>query len=171
MNPPKKQHNPPNTKNQQSRKTQSQNHSNNNIADEMVKKIDDFLKEEGLRKYQIRDLVKDTEELGRYLAVEKQLKTNQIRKFLDAINRFKIGYAKRDELSEQDKDELHVLRYQLTYAAARQAKKNDLGPVDPLKRVLESAIKKVEKLDDFNRLVQLIEAIIAYHKAAGGTNQ
>jgi CRISPR-associated protein Csm2 len=32
------------------------------------------------------------------------------------------------------------------------------------------AIDKVYDLKDFERLVQMIESIIAYHKAAGGEN-
>lgn len=134
------------------------------IVTAMVKKIDSF---NGLKEYKIRDLVEDTEKLGKKL-VDNRLKTNQIRKFLDAINRFKVRQIGKSELSEENQDELHILRYQLAYAAARQQKE-----VEPLKKVLESAIKKVEgkELENFNRLVQLVESIVAYHKAAGGKDQ
>ena len=59
--------------------------SSNDIVDRMVKTIDKF--DKGLSEYQIREMVNDTEELGSKLA--KTLKTNQIRKFLDAVNRLK----------------------------------------------------------------------------------
>ena len=135
------------------------------IVTTMVKKIDQF---GSLKEYKIRDLVDHTEKLGKKLAEENGLKTNQIRKFLDAVNRFKVQQAGKPELSEESQDELHVLRYQLAYAAARQPK-----AVEPLKKVLEAAIKQVKgkELENFNRLVQLIESIVAYHKAAGGKDQ
>ncbi|MFB2934971.1 type III-A CRISPR-associated protein Csm2 [Aerosakkonemataceae cyanobacterium BLCC-F154] len=156
------------------------------IVTVMVNKIDGF-KGEGLNQYKICDLVEDAEKLGNKL-VEKKLKTNQIRKFLDAVNRFKIEYGKTNiqpneqpeillQILKEKRDELHVLRYQLAYAAARQKKEKDPGPVEPLKKVLEAAIKQVrnENQDDFARdfarLVQLIESIVAYHKAAGGKDQ
>ena len=150
---------------------------NADIVNTMVEKIDGF--KIGLREYKIRDIVEDTQELGKILAVkgEKGLKTNQIRKFLDAINRFKVKQRKKTGFSESHRDELHILRYQLAYAAAKQ-KKKDSDPVEPLKKVLEAAIKKtgitgndLERLEDFNRLVQLVEAIVAYHKAEGGKDQ
>lgn len=142
--------------------------NNEDIVTAMVKKIDGF--KIGLKDYKIRELVEDTEKVGQHL-VTKGLKTNQIRKFLDAVKRFKGQQAASKEMFESNKDELHILRYQLAYAAARQQKNNDPGPVEPLKKVLEAAIKQVTDLEDFNRLVQLIESIVAYHKAAGGKDQ
>jgi CRISPR-associated protein Csm2 len=135
------------------------------IVTVMINKIDNL--KVGLKEYKIRELVEHTEKLGKRLA-DNGLKTNQIRKFLDAVNRFKVQQIGKSELSEESQDELHVLRYQLAYAAARQPK-----AVEPLKKVLEVAIKQVKgkELENFNRLVQLIESIVAYHKAAGGKDQ
>lgn len=168
------------------RKLDAEQQRSEDIVTAMVNKIDDF-KGQGLNQYKICDLVGDAEKLGNKL-FEKGLKTNQIRKFLDAVNRFKIEYAKINvqpnekpeilhQILKEKRDELHILRYQLAYAAARQKKEKDPGPVEPLKQVLEAAIKQVrnENKDDFDRdfsrLVQLIESIVAYHKAAGGKNQ
>ncbi|MGB3512787.1 MAG: type III-A CRISPR-associated protein Csm2 [Microcoleaceae cyanobacterium] len=150
----------------------TENRRSEDITMTMVKKIDDL---KTLKEYKIRHLVEDTAKLGETL-VSKKLKTNQIRKFLDAVKRFKLQLRVNQELSKEDifaekKDELHILRYQLAYAAARQQKNKDPGPVEPLKQVLEAAIKKVTDLEDFNRFVQLIESIVAYHKAAGGKDQ
>jgi CRISPR-associated protein Csm2 len=157
--------------NSQNRSTQqnvaADGQKNEDIVTAMVKKIDGF--KIGLREYKIRELVEDTEKLGQHL--KKGLKTTQIRKFLDAVKRFKGQQAASKEMFEANKDELHILRYQLAYAAARQQKNNDPGPVEPLKKVLDVAIKQVANLEDFNRLVQLIESIVAYHKAAGGKDQ
>jgi len=141
----------------------------------MVGKINSFKK--GFQEYDIRDLVKDTEIFGKEL-VRKQLKTNQIRRFLDAIKRLKSTLDKStlDKNKKRDfnviKDDLFFLQPQLAYAAARQQKNpRDPGPVAPFKQVLEAAIKQVNTPEDFDKLVQLIESIIAYHKAAGGQDQ
>lgn len=152
--------------------TDADQQNNDDIVTRMVKKIDGF--KTGLKEYKIRELVEDTEELGKILADkgDRGLKTTQIRKFLDAVNRFKVQQSVKNEFSEESRDELNILRYQLAYAAARQRKKNDPGPVEPLKKVLEAAIKRVTTdLEDFKRLVQLIESLVAYHKAAGGKDQ
>ncbi|HEY9612090.1 type III-A CRISPR-associated protein Csm2, partial [Allocoleopsis sp.] len=155
--------------------TDSTQQKYDDIVTRMVKKIDAF--KTGLKEYKIRELVEDTEELGKILADkgDKGLKTTQIRKFLDAVNRFKVQKIIKNKLSEESRDELHILRYQLAYATARQQKGKDLdsSPVAPLKKVLEAAIKQIknEDLEDFKRFVQLIEAIVAYHKAAGGKDQ
>lgn len=148
--------------------TSSEPQINENITTRMVKKIDKF---SGLHEYKTRELVEDSEELGRELA-NIGLKTTQVRKFLDAVNQLKVKLRGSDILTEEIKSELQLLRPKLAYAAARQQKKNDSGPVEPLRQVLEAAIKQVrDELEDFKRLTQLIESIIAYHKAAGGTDQ
>jgi CRISPR-associated protein Csm2 len=134
---------------------------NENISTRMVKKID---KLSALKEYKTRDLVEDSEELGRELS--KKLKTTQIRKFVDAVNRLKAQLADKG-FTEEITSELILLRPKLAYAAARQP-----GSMDSLQQVLEAAIKKVEDdPDNFKRFVQLIESIIAYHKASGGREQ
>jgi len=58
--------------------------------------------------------------------------------------------------------EIVLLKPKLAYAAARQP------AAKPLSNVMSVAIDKVHSLEDFERLVQLIESTIAYHKAEGG---
>ena len=152
----------------QSRQSQSNSPSDSSdyIATTMTEKITS-IQGLGLSKYKLRELVNDTEKFGSALAAY-QLKTTQLRKFLDAVNRLK---AKQDatqhqQLTQNTKDELQVLRYQLAYAA--RPLNNKPSPVKPLKKVLEKAIEEVKTGEDFQRFVQLIESIVAYHKAAGG---
>jgi CRISPR-associated protein Csm2 len=130
----------------------------------MTNKISLF--KNGLKDYQTRELVDDTEKLGQKLA--KDLKTTQIRKFLDAVNRLKARIRGASILPEDVKSELHLLRPKLAYAAARQSNDRNSSPVEPLKKVLDAALKKDMDIEDFSRFVQLIEAIVAYHKGAGG---
>lgn len=115
---------------------------------------------ESFRTYPIRDLVKDSAKLGTYLRSQR-LETNQVRKFLDAVNRIKADLTEKVNFKEIEA-EVVLLKPKLAYAAARQRS------AKPLSDVMSAAIDKVHSLEDFHRLVQFIESIIAYHKAAGG---
>jgi CRISPR-associated protein Csm2 len=133
---------------------------------ETSKAIVDRIKEfNNFSEYGIRDLVKDAEKLGDDLK-RGRLETNQVRKFLDAVKRIKANLI--DEVTEGDERfgvievEIVLLKPKLAYAAARQKS------AEPLQEVLDIAIDRVHTLLDFERLVQFVESIIAYHKAAGG---
>lgn len=141
------------------------------IVKPIVKTITDI--QGGLKYYPIRTLVKEAEEFGKYIK-DKGLKTNQIRKFLDTVNRLKVeikvqiknktidsGVIILTDLPKIDA-ELVLLKQKLAYASARQ------DAIKPLKEVMDAAIDKVQDSDDFERFFQLIESIIAYHKSAGG---
>ncbi|HAX80743.1 MAG TPA: type III-A CRISPR-associated protein Csm2 [Cyanobacteria bacterium UBA11372] len=141
------------------------------IVKQVVKTITDI--KGTLKYYPIRDLVKEAEAFGKSIK-DRGLKTNQIRKFLDTVNRLKVeikvqiknqttdsGVIFLTDLPKID-SELVLLKQKLAYASARQ------DAVKPLKEVMDAAIEKVEDSDDFERFFQLIESIIAYHKAAGG---
>ena len=135
---------------------------------------------DSLAGYGIRTLVEHAEAFGTFLR-NRRLETNQIRKFLDAINRLKAQLAQGDteeteeeiqseaekerrdaELFAKIESDIILLKPKLAYAAARQ------DAAEPLSNVMSAAINKTYTLKDFERLVQMIESIIAYHKAAGG---
>lgn len=189
---------------------QSSSHNNSNqsvdIVNDIIKKINNLNHE--LKNYPIRELVEDAKKLGPYLKRQK-LETNQVRKFLDAVNQIKsqliqdkkeiqklqqiqdkaerqkekvqnslqdlnkINEKIKQIQLEADKEkeklifskietEVVLLKPKLAYAAARQK------AAKPLNDVMSVAIDAVESKEDFERLVQLIESIIAYHKAEGG---
>lgn len=129
-----------------------------NIVEEIVKTINNLT--DGLKTYPIRDLVKHAEKFGPDLK-QKGLETNQVRKFLDAVNRLKADLAETGEFAKVE-TEVVMLKPKLAYAAARQR------AAKPLNEVMSAAIDKVHSKEDFERLVQLVESIIAYHKAEGG---
>ncbi|WP_315789521.1 type III-A CRISPR-associated protein Csm2 [Fischerella sp. JS2] len=129
-----------------------------NIVEEIVKTINGL--PDGLKTYPIRDLVKHAEEFGPYLK-QQRLETNQVRKFLDAVNRLKANLVETGEFAKI-KTEVVLLKPKLAYAAARQKAAKPLG------EVMSAAIDEVHSKEDFERLVQLLESIIAYHKAEGG---
>ena len=146
------------------------------ITKQMIDEINGL---DNLKDYGIRTLVEHAEAFGPFLR-NRRLETNQIRKFLDAINRLKAQLAgdtedteaelqseekkkQRDaELFAKIESDIVLLKPKLAYAAARQ------DAAEPLSDVMSAAINKTYTLQDFERLVQMIESIIAYHKAAGG---
>ncbi|WP_197480220.1 MULTISPECIES: type III-A CRISPR-associated protein Csm2 [unclassified Anabaena] len=138
--------------------TQTNMSNTQNIVEEIVKTINSLTN--GLKTYPIRNLVKHAEQFGPYLK-QQRLETNQVRKFLDAVNRLKADLAETGEFAKIE-TEVVLLKPKLAYAAARQK------PAKPLSEVMSVAIDKVHSKEDFERLVQLIESIIAYHKAEGG---
>ena len=151
-------------------KPRSQDVSSTDIVSSIVTKIEQLTP--GLQAYSIRELVTAASNFGPYLR-NQRLETNQIRKFLDAINRVKANLIEEDITTEGDRkitqkqfsdieDDIVLLKPKLAYAAARQR------AAEPLSKVISAAIDKVHSFEDFNRLVQLIESTIAYHKAAGG---
>jgi CRISPR-associated protein Csm2 len=129
-----------------------------NIVEEIITKINSLTG--GLKLYPIRELVKHAEEFGPYLK-QQRLETNQVRKFLDAVNRLKADLAETGEFAKIE-TEVVLLKPKLAYASARQK------AAKPLSDVMSAAIDRVHSKEDFERLVQLIESIIAYHKAEGG---
>jgi CRISPR-associated protein Csm2 len=129
-----------------------------NIVDKIVNTIKGL--PDGLQKYPIRELVTHAAEFGLYLK-QQRLETNQVRKFLDTVNRLKADLAEKGEFSAIE-TEVVLLKPKLAYAAARQRAAKPLGDV------MSAAIDQVRSKEDFERLVQLIESIIAYHKAEGG---
>lgn len=133
------------------------------ISSEIVTTIQNLKNSEGkkstLKDYPIRKMVDQSAQFGAELK-RQRLETNQIRKFLDAINRLKSKLV-GSHFSEIEA-EIVLLKPKLAYAAARQ------NVVKPLNKVMSAAIDKVENKADFERLVNLVESIIAYHKEAGG---
>lgn len=128
-----------------------------NIPTTITNKIKDL---KSLQDYPIRDLVNHAKEFGPYLK-QQRLETNQVRKFLDAVNRLKTELAEKGEFVAIE-IEVVLLQPKLAYAASRQK------AAKPLSDVISTAIDKVHSKEDFERLVQFIESIIAYHKAEGG---
>lgn len=128
------------------------------IDQEIIQEIKNL--DSGLHSYSIRHLVNHAKEFGEHLN-RQRLQTNQIRKFLDAVNRLKVTITQEREFSKIE-PEIVLLKPKLAYAAARQK------AAKPLSDVISEAINRVKNIEDFERLVQFIEAIVAYHKAAGG---
>ena len=92
--------------------------------------------------------------LGKILAsYEIGLKATQLRRFYEAM------LAIRGKKSAS----LMILKPQLAYAKARASRE-----LTPFFVVVNPLLERVRDSEDFNCLVQFIEAIVAYHKYHGG---
>ena len=104
-------------------------------------------------------LVKEAEQLGKQL-VQERLTTSQIRNIYGAVKKMQMKGG------ELDTHKLLMLKPKLAYAAKRH---KEIKGVDTLKTVLTQAIDRVgNDQKKFNRFVDFFEAILAYHKDAGG---
>lgn len=127
------------------------------VADEIKEKIE--AKKDTLSKSLTADeLVEYAEKMGKYLRA-MYLKTSQIRKILDAVNKIKAT----TDYQKFNREELVLLKPKLAYAAGKQEQQ-----VKPLMNVLLPCIDKVKTYPDFKKFAQFLEAIIAYHKYYGG---
>lgn len=107
-------------------------------------------------------LVAFSEAFGKF-AKEKGLTTSQIRNVFGEVKKIEMNWSRDPEGSWI---QLQLLRPKLAYAAR---KANSAG-VCALREVLSEAITQVKKGDeaDFRRFSNFFEAILAYHRAAGG---
>lgn len=102
-----------------------------------------------------------TEKVGTQLESSK-LTTSQFRNVYGELKRIQMsGY-------EKHKSDFLLLQPKVAYAYAR-AKKDSKGEgMDLFKEIFDELAKHVETEKDYNNFVAIFEALIAYHKAAGG---
>ena len=109
-------------------------------------------------------LVEEAERAGQQLASQRLTK-NQIRNIFGAVRQIQMNWAPSASAEDQKARvrELLLLKPKLAYQAAREPK------MKPLAEVLDTAIDQVEgQRERFQRLVELFEAILAYHTKYGG---
>lgn len=110
--------------------------------------------------------VEYAEVLGRNLK-ENGFSSSQFRNFYGELKRIQLR-----EIDSKGITSFHLLRPKLAYAATRASKRTDSGP-----HVFKREIMKLMDATDidqegfeqrFTNFCQLVEAILAYHKAYGG---
>jgi len=130
-----------------------------------------------------KEAVKWAEKFGRYLAKDDQLKklsTSQLRKFFGQLKRLQsVG------LSKENISELSMLLAHLAYANGRDKdRKKEGGNKTKIKDFVKEISDAIEVIDingkdiddekikiikkQFKNLVNIVEAIVAFHKAEGG---
>jgi CRISPR-associated protein Csm2 len=142
--------------NQQGRDERTQTSS---PVEEIKQKLQSFIST-GLKNLSADEIVDIAKKMGGYLK-EIDLKTTQIRRFLDGIRRIDVQSNKGKNFNS---DMVILLKPKLAYAAGRDEKR-----VRPLMQILEPAITAGAKsYEDFKRLIALVEGIVAYHRFYGG---
>ena len=116
------------------------------------------------------ELIQQAEELGKKLASER-LKTASVRKFFGMVRQMQSqevirirDEGQQDQISDATHRDLLLMIPKLRYQSQR-----GLDGVKRLADELEPAIKAIEREPKaFENFVDFFEAILAYHKAAGG---
>lgn len=116
---------------------------------DIKRNAENILTEEDIEKF-----IDLSERFGTYCA-KNGISTSQIRGIFQKVKRLPDDF-------ENSKKELNLLRPKLAYQKGRFSK---LGP---LTEVLDDLIKKVKDDSTLRGFKNFFEAIIAYHKAAGG---
>ena len=98
-------------------------------------------------------LVDSAERLGKELASKNGMKVSQIRKI----------FAEMQRITEFDEYRINMMRARLAYVAGRHKE------VAPLENVLTEALAQISDEDQLDHVKDFFEAIVAYHKRAGGS--
>lgn len=110
-------------------------------------------------------LVDFSEAFGTYLAKageQQRLTTSQIRNIFGEVKKIEMDWGRKPEASWA---RLQLLRPKLAYTAKRENRSRLFA----LREVLSSAVVQVKgDAGNFQRFVDFFEAILAYHRAAGG---
>ena len=109
------------------------------------------------------------EEWGRFLAngdpQHAKMTTSQIRKFFGEIKRIQADFA-------NNSSDVVLLDPKIAYAVGRakkDARRDQSVAIEQFYKMINPLIRKVDKDPvKFRHLVQVCEAIVAYHKANGG---
>lgn len=107
-------------------------------------------------------LVEIAEAVGKDLQ-EKDIKLNQIRRFLDGVRKIEVDLSRPKADFSKIRDQIVLLQPKLAYAAGRERKLGDFA------KLLQVAVRSgAEKEENFWKLLRFIEGIIAYHRFYGG---
>jgi CRISPR-associated protein Csm2 len=120
-----------------------------------------------------RLMTEQTEVFGTYLAKRAQLKTSQIRNIFGTVRKIEMIWRPNADPKEVAKAQrqLIMLKPKMKYQAEREWQRNKSTGVRDLAEVLSPAIDEIGgDRQKFQNFVDLFEAILAYHTAAGGKN-
>jgi CRISPR-associated protein Csm2 len=109
--------------------------------------------------------------LGRILAsYEVGLKSAQLRRFYESllnikatVNAIRVKPDAEEQFRKKALSNIVMLKPQLANAKARQPKE-----VTPFFEVINPLLDRIKTIEDYDRLCQFAEAIVAYHKYCGG---
>lgn len=124
----------------------------------------------------MRDIAKEAEDVILNLKDQNHgriyLKTNQIRKFLTAVNAitnkvnvYKAKHLDATELPDELAGEIQFLKVKAAYQAGRERSVKDFMVQSKMKHHIEGIGTSISKYEEF---AHYVEALVAYHKFHGG---
>ena len=116
-------------------------------------------------------LVSCADQLGRSLK-ESGLTTNQIRALFGEVRQIEGQWHIDDVNREKARRRLILLKPKMAYRARRErgrAVQELVGVLDPALREVIQEKDKEKQDENFQRFVEFFEAILAYHRAYGGS--
>lgn len=115
-----------------------------------------------------KKLVESAQSVGESLA-GMRLAASQIRNIFASVRQIQMKWPPGSTKATADAGirQLLLLKPKLAYQASRDGSQGGRG-VESLKQVLVPAIDLVNDREQFTRFAEYFEAILAYHKAAGG---
>ena len=124
----------------------------------------------------MRDIAKEAEQVILNLKDQNHgkiyLKTNQIRKFLTAVNAitnkvnvYKAKHLDATELPDELAGEIQFLKVKAAYQAGREGNVRDFMRQSEMKHHIEAIGTSIAKYEAF---AHYVEALVAYHKFYGG---
>ena len=119
-----------------------------------------------LKYYDIEEFVKfdgDADRLTQDLN-DKDIKTNQLRKFFAAIKEIELYTKEKGIWDETAKVKFYLLMPKLAYANGRSVISNRFFKFMKVVMGKVGSGKEEDTLEDFYRLVQFLESIIAFYK-------
>lgn len=125
---------------------------NNQFIEEIKNAVPVFLDPQ--RDPEGEKLVDCAEKLGRHLK-DNNMTTSQVRNLFSAAKR--INYTEKNGPYEKN-----LLRAQFAYNAGRFKEVRDF------QKVADKALEYIKDSEQFHRFINFFEAVVAYHKAAGG---
>ena len=122
------------------------------------------LQVEKLRDVDADVLVRHADKIGEDL--KAKVKHAQLRHMLDEVNRIRLDRRKASDKSEETLlTRIKLLKPRFAYLAGRETN------LRPLYNVLSAMIDRTKGAEDFDRLAEFVQAVVAYHKFHGGSDR
>lgn len=119
-----------------------------------------------LEEWDVKDLVGRAQNIGNELS-RRNMTTSQIRNFLDQVNRI---WAET-RAGNFDDSEVILLKPQLAYSAGRESNREKQEVLKTFAGLFSAAVDRVHNREDFEKFKDLTQAVVAYHRFYGGSNQ
>ncbi|OQX02499.1 MAG: type III-A CRISPR-associated protein Csm2 [Desulfobacteraceae bacterium IS3] len=104
-------------------------------------------------------------QIAEYLVKGKKTKINQLRKIFTELKKIQLSVKRKQTFSDDDKSKLYLLMPLLAFANARELIDNNFYKL--MKVIIGDANStKIRTKEDYERFVQFMTAIVAYHKKA-----